>query len=167
MSPEPPPVEGVEGCDDNVPDLIDHDDDSTAEYDWDSEIDDKDILDLETPAKPEPASISPQSIVEPAGLLCSARARKPNPKYANIARGYEWENDSIGSNCQDLARACAIEAMPAVPTTTDVVSWEPAPNSIQDILKMPDGTVQQEWLKSVKKELKTLVDTKTFVADNP
>jgi len=57
--------------------------------------------------------------------------------------------------------------MPAVPTTTDALSWEPAPNSIQDILKMPDGTVRQEWLKSVKKELKSLVDAKTFVTDNP
>jgi hypothetical protein len=32
---------------------------------------------------------------------------------------------------------------------------------------MPDGAVRQEGLKSVKKELKTLVDAKTFVADNP
>ena len=32
---------------------------------------------------------------------------------------------------------------------------------------MPDGTVHQEWLKSVKKELKSLVDAKTFVTDNP
>ncbi len=68
MSPEPPLVEGVEECDDNVPDLIDHDDDSTAAYDLDSEIDDEDILDLETPAQPEPASISPQPIVELVGL---------------------------------------------------------------------------------------------------
>jgi hypothetical protein len=83
-----------------------------------------------------------------------------------MARGYEWENDNIGSSYQELARACAIEAMPAVPTTTDALSWEPAPNSICDILKMPDGTVHQEWLKSVKKELKTLVDAKTFVVDN-
>ena len=71
-SPEPPLVEGVEECDDNVPDLIDHDvdhdDDSTAEYDSDSEIDDEDILDLETPAEPEPASIFPKPILEPAGL---------------------------------------------------------------------------------------------------
>jgi hypothetical protein len=68
MSPEPPLVEGVDECDDNVLDLIDHDDDSTAEYDSDSEIDDEDILDLETPAEPEPASISPRPILEPAGL---------------------------------------------------------------------------------------------------
>jgi len=57
--------------------------------------------------------------------------------------------------------------MPTVPTTTDALSWEPAPNSKWDILKMPDGAVRQEGLKSVKKELKTLVDAKTFVADNP
>jgi hypothetical protein len=159
-------VQGIEECDDNVPDLIDHDDDSTSEYDLDLEIDDEDILDLETPAQPEPASISPQPIVEPVGLRCSARAHKPNPKYAYVARGYEWESDNIGSSYQELARARAIEAMPAIPTTTDALSWEPAPNSIRDILKMPDGTVHQEWLKSVKKELKTLVDAKTFVADN-
>jgi len=67
---------------------------------------------------------------------------------------------------QQLACACAIEATPTLPTVGDALSWEPAPSSIRDILKMPNGTVCQEWLKSVKKELKTLVDSKTFEADN-
>ncbi len=151
-------------CNDNVPDLVDDDDNSTAEYDSDSEIEDDKILDLETPTEPEPASISPQPVL--ASLRRSTRTRKPYPKYANAARGYEWENEIIGSDYQKLARECAIEATPAIPPATDALSWEPAPSSIRDILKMPDGTVRQEWHESVKKELKTLVDSQTFEADN-
>jgi hypothetical protein len=30
---------------------------------------------------------------------------------------------------------------------------------------MPNGTIKQEWLKSVRKEIKTLVDSNTFQGD--
>jgi hypothetical protein len=33
------------------------------------------------------------------------------------------------------------------------------------VLKMPDGTIWSEWLKSVKKEAKALSDIKTFLID--
>jgi len=163
-----PPADVVDDNDDNVPELVDDDDDSTAKYDSDSEIDHEEVLDLETPPEPEPASISPQPITEQAGVRRCTRARKPNPKYANAVQGYEWENNNttVSPMYQQLARACAIEATPTLPMVGDTLSWEPAPNSIRDILKMPDGTVHQEWLKSVKKELKTLVDSKTFEVDN-
>jgi len=161
-----PPVDKLGDNDDNVPELVDGDDDSTAKYDSDSEIDDDEIIDLETPPKPEPASISPQPNTEQAGIRCSTPARKPNPKYTNAVRGNEWENTTVSPVYQQLACACAIEATPTLPTVGDALSWEPAPSSIRDILKMPNGTVCQEWLKSVKKELKTLVDSKTFEADN-
>jgi hypothetical protein len=64
-----------------------------------------------------------------------------------------------------LARACAIEAIPQLPNQQDAFSWEPARSSICDIIKMPEGTVKNEWLKSVRKELKTLVDSNTFHAE--
>jgi hypothetical protein len=49
------------------------------------------------------------------------------------------------------------------PITNDTNSWEHAPKTLHDILKLPEEVVQQEWLKSVKKEFKTLVTPKTFV----
>jgi hypothetical protein len=58
-----------------------------------------------------------------------------------------------------------MEATPTLPSNSDALSWEPAPNNIRDIMKMPDGVVRQEWLKSVKKEIKMLVDSKTFAID--
>jgi hypothetical protein len=42
-----------------------------------------------------------------------------------------------------------------------------APATIRDIVKMPNGTIKEEWLKSVRKELKTLVDSGTFQEDVP
>jgi uncharacterized protein (DUF2342 family) len=70
--------------------------------------------------------------------------------------------------CEDthLVNACAMEAHTTrLPSSTDAQSWEPAPKSILDITKLPEGLVRKEWLNSVKKEFKTLVDSGTFVFD--
>jgi len=50
-----------------------------------------------------------------------------------------------------------------LPSSTDAQSWEPTPKSIRDIIKLTDGFVKNEWMKSVRKELKTLVDSNMFV----
>ena len=52
-----------------------------------------------------------------------------------------------------------------MPDSQDTYSWEPAPKSIRDILKMFDGVVKTGWLKSVKKEMGTLVNSGTLVLD--
>ena len=44
----------------------------------------------------------------------------------------------------------------------DAHSWETATRMMRDILKMSDSIPKRSWLKSVKKESKTLVDSKTF-----
>jgi hypothetical protein len=98
-----------------------------------------------------------------AGPRRSSRPPKPNPKYANVATIVGWANV-----CNDLmlAEACASEVHTDLqPTTNDANSWEPAPKSIRDVLKMQEGTVRQEWLKAIKKEIKTLVDSGTFARD--
>jgi hypothetical protein len=94
--------------------------------------------------RPEPASVFPQAIAEQAGIRRSTRARKPNPKYVNLAKWYEWESNLLGSEYHKLARACAIGATTAMPMTRNALSWEPAPSSTRDILKMPERTVHQE-----------------------
>jgi hypothetical protein len=99
-----------------------------------------------------------------AGPRRSKRTPKPNPKYALVAKAVGWTNA-----CTDLTltEACAIEAYPDIqPVTGDAHSWEPAPKTVRDILKMADGVVRQEWLKLLKKEIKTLIEAGTFVHDN-
>jgi hypothetical protein len=99
-----------------------------------------------------------------AGPRRSKWAPKPNPKYVidntpiksntNVAEAVGWANI-----CTDwhLVEACAVEAHPDIqPITHDANSWKPAPKTVRDILKMENGVVCQEWLKALKKELKTL-----------
>jgi DNA primase len=102
-------------------------------------------------------------IMNNSSLRRSSRQRKPNPKYANTAKAVAWAN-----SCQDqeLAEACTIEAHQVLlPSTLDANSWQPAPRTIRDIMKLPEGYVKAEWMKSVKKELKTLIDSGTFAFD--
>ena len=78
---------------DNLPELLDvADDDSVSEAEYDSnmehDLDDDDVLDLETPGIAAEENISPQ----PTTLQHSNRIKKPGPRYANHARSYEWEN---------------------------------------------------------------------------
>ncbi len=81
-------------------------------------------------------------------LRRSTRPRRPNPRYC------------------DLAVACTSEAYHTLDSTvSDALSWEPAPRTIRDIMKLPPGMVRTAWLKSVKAELKNLVDAKTFVRE--
>jgi hypothetical protein len=98
-----------------------------------------------------------------AGPRRTTRRHKPNPKYANVARIVGWANTCMDLN---LVEACAIEAHTDLqPISADANSWEPAPKTIRDILKLKDGTVRQEWLKAIKTELKTLIDSGTFAHD--
>jgi hypothetical protein len=109
-----------------------------------------------------------------AGPRRSTRQPKPNPKYANglttgrKARALAAETVGWANVCTNLslAEACATEAHPDIqPIAGYANSWEPAPKTIRDILKMADGIVRQEWLRALKKELKTLIDSGTFVHD--
>jgi hypothetical protein len=96
-------------------------------------------------------------------LRQSSRQRKPNPKYVNTAKAVAWVNSCQD---QDLAEACTVEGHQVLlPFTMDANSWEPAPRMIKDIMKLPEGYVKAEWMKSVKKELKTLIDSGTFAFD--
>jgi hypothetical protein len=52
-----------------------------------------------------------------------------------------------------------------MPNSQDAHSWEPAPKTIRNIINLPKGYVKSAWLKSVKQELKTLIDSGTFVSD--
>jgi len=154
---------------DYVPDFMHPDDDSSvSEDEFDDEDDDVSLTDdnifnVEYPAPIEEPEISPQPIQ--TTVRRSSRIKKPNPRYANQVRSFEWAQSEQNTATHDLAIACAVEAMPSMPTKTDALSWEPAPSTIRDILKMPHGPIRDEWLKAVKKELKTLVDSKTFVPD--
>ena len=164
----PPPHDEF---DDDCPDLVHcKDDDSVSEADPndddnsnsdDEELDDDVVFALEQHRFEVEDNKSPQ----PANLSRYGRIRRPNSRYANQARSYKWEVDVAGTKNQDLVHACATESTPILPNPGDALSWEPAPSTIRDIVKMPSGPVKEEWLKSVQKELKTLVDLGTFQED--
>ncbi len=63
-----------------------------------------------------------------------------------------------------LALAYTLEAHPIIPLT-DAHAWEAAPWMICNIMRVQDKTIKTEWLKSVSKELKTLLDSSTFSLD--
>jgi len=151
--------------DDDFSDSEDDDDDSVASNDSDEDeeaiFSDDDLASLIQPTPVEPEADTPQI------LRHSTRPRKPNPKYAqtSMASTVGWTNLS---DDPDLQEACAAELHAApMPTLNNTLSWEPAPKTIRDILKMPDGPVKTAWLQSVRKEFKTLIDNNTFVHDTP
>jgi hypothetical protein len=44
--------------------------------------------------------------------------------------------------------ACLAEAHPnASPNSQDAHSWEPAPKTIHNIIKLPEGHIKSEWLR--------------------
>jgi hypothetical protein len=138
-----------------------HTSDIANTNDWDDDNDGNVIPNFETMLE-EFDDVSPQPITT-APLRRSNRTHKPNPRYAYHTQQYEWTH-SANSHNLDLCLACASEAVPSqIIKGGDAQSWEPAPRTIRDILKMPEGEVRHEWLKSVKKELKALIDAKTFI----
>jgi len=152
---------------DDCPELTQADNDSVSEADSmadsddDDDLDDDHFLDLQQPGIAAELDISPQ----PVNVSRFGRIRKPNSRYAYQIQSYEWENNATRSEYQDLAHACAVESTPTLPNTNNALTWEPAPTTIRDIVKIPDGPAKQEWLKPVRKELKTLVDSNTFQED--
>ncbi len=131
-------------------DLLHPDDDSSvssSEYSSDTEEDfdvDGDILDVEAGnvnnLSQDIDIISPQPLT--SSLRRSTRIRKPNSRYAYHIRHYDWADNANESDF-DLVLACASEAITALPSKNDALSWEPAPRSIRDILKMPEGPVNR------------------------
>ncbi len=172
VAPPPAPATGnAIDDDDDVPDLLHPDNDSSmsdSERDDEEEgIDDLDLPDdLDFYNTPIEEDISPQPLSDPSSQpRRSTRVRKPNSRYAYHTRRYDWMNTASDEDIE-LCLACATKAILSHPIKgSDIHSWEPAPRTIRDILKMPEGPVKREWLKAVRKELKALVDSRTFIND--
>jgi len=43
----------------------------------------------------------------------------------------------------------------------------PPPMGIRSVLKMSDPKIKEGWLRAYQKEIKTLIDAKTFALDTP
>jgi chloramphenicol 3-O-phosphotransferase len=67
----------------------------------------------------------------------------------------------------DLAVLCASEVtpLPNKQTKTDAYSWGGAPRTIRETMKMPEGLLRNEWMKSIRRELKAFADANTFSHD--
>lgn len=140
----------------DVPDLLHPDDDSSMSHseheDAEDDLDFPDDLDLPNDKADE--DISPQPLSDPSSQpWWSTHVQKSISRYAYHTRQYDWANSATLDNIE-LCLACASEAILSYPIKGgDAHSWEPAPRTIRDILKLPEGPVKHEWLKSVKKEL--------------
>lgn len=144
-----------EGIDPNDPNATDNND-VAAQLATDEANDDdtsqdsllKAQLDAISPLPPEVPQPSPQ-IIDAGPLRRSSRPVKLPNKFKDY----------------HLANMCHAEAYLTLDSTTDALNWEPAPRSIREIVKMTHGPVKEAWLKSVKAEMKTLIDAKTFIHD--
>ncbi len=133
---------------DNLPELSNDasDSDSASDDDGSVAMDNDDSLvppsQLTTLQDIEPETETLIIIDDGTSLHCSTRAQKTNPKYAGMAHTVNWPYEDM-----KLAEACAVKVHPIVmPASTDVLSWESAPKTICDILKMPEGPMHTGWL---------------------
>ncbi len=105
--------------------------DTDCEEDHSTSSTDSQLVPLESspPEEPQP---SPQ-IVDAGPTRRSTRTRKLPAKVQDF----------------HLANVCLSEAYSTLDfSSSDALSWEPAPRSIRDIVKMPHASVKEAWLKS-------------------
>ncbi len=69
----------------------------------------------------------------------------------------------------ELFTACQAEAKkpPINLSAVDPSPFMPPPMGIRSVLKMSDKKVREAWLRAYQKEIKTLIDAKTFALDKP
>jgi hypothetical protein len=69
----------------------------------------------------------------------------------------------------ELFTACQTEAEepPINPSALDPSPFMPPPMGIRSVLKMSDLKFREAWLRANQKEIKTLIDAKTFALDKP
>ena len=69
----------------------------------------------------------------------------------------------------ELFTACQAEAKepPINLNAVDPSPFMPPPMGIRSVLKMSDKKVREAWLRAYQKEIKTLIDAKTFALDKP
>ena len=75
----------------------------------------------------------------PAPTNCADPPGNTNPIHDTQIRPI-----SVGGTCSDqiLTMAYSTEAHTGISNESDTLNWEPAPRTIQDIMKMPAGTVK-------------------------
>ncbi len=69
----------------------------------------------------------------------------------------------------ELSTACQAEAKepPINLSAVDFSPFTPPPMGIRSVLKMSDLKVREAWLRAYQKEIKALIDAKTFALDKP
>jgi hypothetical protein len=67
----------------------------------------------------------------------------------------------------ELFTACEAEAKgpPINLSAVDPSPFMPPPMGIRSVLKMSDLKVREAWLRAYQKDIKTLIDAKTFALD--
>jgi hypothetical protein len=101
----------------------------------------------------------------------SSRTRNP-PKlltFKDFQAARNWQEMANNAFDMELFTACQTEAKepPINLSAVDPSPFMPPPMGIRSVLKMSDLKVREAWLRAYKKEIKTLIDAKTFALDIP
>ncbi len=101
----------------------------------------------------------------------SVRTRKP-PKlltFKDFQAARNWQEMANNVSDMELFIACQAEAKepPINVSAVDPSPFMPPPMGIRSVLKMSDLKVREAWLRAYQKEIKTLIDVKTFALDKP
>ena len=101
----------------------------------------------------------------------SNRSRNP-PKiltFKDFQAARNWQEMANNVSDMELFTACQAEAKepPINLNAVDPSPFMPPPMRIRSVLKMSDKKVKEAWLRAYQKEIKTLIDAKTFALDKP
>ncbi len=101
----------------------------------------------------------------------SNRTRNP-PKlltFKDFQAARNWQEMANIVSDIKLFTACQAEVKepPISLNTVDPSPFMPPPMGIRSVLKMSDKKVREAWLRAYQKEIKTLIDAKTFALDQP
>jgi hypothetical protein len=99
----------------------------------------------------------------------SNRTRNP-PKLLTF-KDFQAARQEMADNAieMELFTACQAEAKepPINLSAVDTSPFMPPPMGIRSVLKMLDPKVRTAWLRVYQKEIKTLIDAKTFALESP
>ncbi len=117
------------------------------------------------------SDIVPQIVDD--GLGCRRSNGTRNPLKLLTLKDFQaarhWQEMANYVSGMELFTACQAEAKepPINLSAADPSPFIPLPMGIRSVLKMSDLKVREAWLRAYQKEIKTLIDAKTFALDRP
>jgi hypothetical protein len=89
--------------------------------------------------------------------------------FKDFQAARNWQEVTNNVPDMELFTACQAEAKEPPINLNDIEPsyFMPLPMGIRSVLKISDQKVREAWLRAYQKEIKTLIDAKTFAQDKP